>query len=56
VIGESFVELRKPILKEFLHDLSDLLMDGLTLLLKEAVVNHFLSEGVFEYVFQFWLQ
>ena len=56
MISQGLIEFRQPVLKEFLHDLTDLLMDVLALLLEETVVDHLLGEGMFEDVLQVGLE
>ncbi len=56
VIGQGLIEFREPVLKKLLHDLTDLLMDVLTLRLEETVVDHLLGEGMLEDVLQVGLE
>ena len=50
--GQGLVEFGQARLEQFFHHLGDGLVDGAPLRFEQGVVDHLLSEGVFEHVFQ----
>ena len=56
VVGEGLVEIRQSVMKQILHDFSNLFMDVLAFLIEQAIVDDFLREGMLEDVFQIRLK
>ena len=56
MVSERFIELGEPLMEQRLHHLADPFMDFLTLLFEESVVDHLLSQGMLEDIFQIRLK